>query len=235
VDILIGYVKVVIIKIKRKIYLMKNLIYHQFKEREIIKEGHFKLTSGKHSDKYINKDKILLYPELYSLIIDKFVTQIEANIGSNNIDVVTGPAVAGISFASPLAIRLNKSMVYPEKGKKWKYIEKDIYDSIEDAMVFRDVFKTFLKGKKVLIVEDIVTTGLSIKQTIQSILEVGGEIIGILCIWNRDPKVNNIFFGNKNYTLYSLISEEVQSWEKDECPLCKNNISLFNPKNNEIL
>jgi orotate phosphoribosyltransferase len=209
---------------------MYNYLRNQLIEKGIIKEGHFILTSGKHSNRYVNKDKILLYPDLYSSIINGLASQVEANIGSENIDVITGPAVAGISFASPLSLRLNKSLVYPEKGKRYHYLEKDIFDTIEDAMLFRDVFKSYLKDKKVLIVEDIVTTGISIKQTIQSIIEAGGEVVGILCIWNRNPKVVSISFENKNYSLYSLISEEIQSWDKENCPLCKYGLLSFNPK-----
>jgi len=184
---------------------MKKLL----EESGIIKTGHFKLTSGRHSNQYINKDAIYSNPKLFGIITLKMGDKIYPF--KDLFDVVTGPAIAGAVLAAPISLEFtNKIFVYPEK--------------INDEMVFRRGYGRILKDKKVWIVEDIITTGGSIKKTISAIEKCGGKVVGISAIWDRGKGYID------GYTILSLINEFVPSYAPEECPDCKKGKPLQNPK-----
>lgn len=189
----------------------------KLKSYNIIKEGHFQLTSGYHSNYYINKDKIWHYPILYSNIIYEFYKDIYnyliSSIGAFEKNfVITGPAVSGSVWASLLAYKLSIPFAYCEKS--------------ESYMIYRRGFDHLLWNKKVIIIEDIITTGSSIQKTIDAIKRCNGNSILVFAIWNRDPNKKKI----DDVPIKSLINEKVKSYSPEECPLCKKNIPLENPK-----
>jgi len=184
---------------------MKKLL----EEHGIIKTGHFKLTSGRHSNQYINKDAIYSNPYLFDLIITKMAQELDSYL--EIFDIITGPAIAGAILAAPISIQFfNKIFVYPEK--------------IDDKMVFRRGYDKILKNRKVWIVEDIITTGGSIKKTISAIEKCGGKVVGISAIWDRGRRYID------GHTILSLINEFVPSYAPEECPDCKRGKPLQNPK-----
>jgi len=75
-----------------------------------------------------------------------------------------------------------------------------------------------------LLIEDIITTGNSVQKTIDSIEHNGGRLVGVIAIWNRSG------WEPSNYRIESLINDPVDSWESDECPLCKEGVLLTDPK-----
>jgi len=178
----------------------------QLKERGVILEGHFKLTSGRHSDKYVNKDTAFCDPYLFKTLFQQFLYC----QGGMQYDVVTGPAIAGAVLAAPVGLFLDKVFVYPEK--------------VEGKMVFRRGYDKIIKDQKVLILEDIITTGGSVQKTIDSIKECGGIPMGVIAIWNRSG------WKPVDCLCISMVNEQVKSWEPDECPLCKEGIPLQDPK-----
>ena len=213
-------------------------LYRALVSRNIVKEGHFILRSGKHSDKYISKDRICIHPNLYADVLEDLIKEADHIREEKRIkhDMITSPAVAGICFGSPVAYMRDMPFVYPEKvmipfnigsakGKKFK-------------MEYRADFKPALEGRKVLLIEDIITTGVSSMKTIEAVQECGGEVVAVLCIWNRSPKHKPLTYflsGGKEIPNYSLISEPVESWEPGECPLCKEGVKLFDPKTNTVV
>jgi len=189
-------------------------------DNSIILENHFKLTSGRHSQYYINKDAIYCNPFVFNSTIKNMISLISENFirieDYDNIvylyDIITGPAIAGAVLASPIANHFMKSFVYPEKG-------------LNKTMCFNRGYDKVIRNKNVLIVEDIITTGNSVMSTINAIKDCGGKPVGVVCIWNRS--------GNKSLfdiPLYSLITEEVMSYLPEECPFCEANIPLVDPK-----
>lgn len=190
-----------------------------FEKYGIIKNGHFKLTSGKHSNQYINKDAIYSNPILFNKVVMKMVRVLDPYI--NTFDVITGPAIAGAVLAAPISLQLfDKIFVYPEK------VEDDPLagnPSKWTKMVFRRGYDKILKNKRVWIIEDIITTGSSVEKTIVAIEKCGGKVIGISAIWNRG-------LWCKNTRFLSLINEIVSSYWPDECPNCKAGEPLSNPK-----
>lgn len=183
----------------------------------LVHSGHFKLRSGKHSNKYINKDRILTYPSLLGSIVRELKFKILVKKRSvftykqNDSLVITGPAVAGTIFGALLAYSLYIPFVYPEKVK---------IDDINWKMQFRRGFDTFLKDKFVILVEDIVTTGDSILKTIDAVNFCGGTVIYTVSLWDRGSNLKSML----DYD--SLIYQNILSWEPDECPLCMNNIEM---------
>lgn len=185
----------------------------EFYAHNIIQKDHFLLSSGAHSNMYINKDVIHLCPALYDMVINNFVSFIRKQLSFYNPlskYIVTGPAIAGAMFARSVADRLKLAFIYPEK--------------INKEMVFRRGFNKSIINSNIIIVEDIVTTGSSIEKTIKAVETNGGKVFKILCIWNRSN-------WNK-YPIYSIINEKVDSYDSKYCPLCEQGIPLINPKEN---
>ena len=205
---------------------MKNLLYRKFEEYRIIKKGHFLLSDGGHAENYINKDKICTIPALYSEVIQHLFNTLIPEL--DNFDIITGPAVAGVVYASPVAFCCHKMFVYPEK--------KIVHD--KTVMKFRDIFHNTIKGKSVVIIEDIVTTGASIRKVINAIEELGGIVYGVVSIFDRSDDVL-MDMESVNLCLKfskSLIHEYIPSWPANLCPLCSlNEIQLTDPKTNVII
>lgn len=191
-------------------------IFDMMVNHDIVKYGHFKLTSGLHSDKYINKDDVLAFPKLYTTIIKSMVDIAE---DSFEYQYVTGPSIAGSIFAAMFAIKTNSPFAYPEKISSI---------STGQVMKFRRGFEYKITGKHVLIIEDIITTGGSVQKTINAVEECGAIVSGIISLWNRTGWTPDA----KSIICKSLINIPVDSYTEEMCPLCKSGIVLTDPKNN---
>ena len=224
------------------------------KEQNIIKNGHFLLTSGLHSDTYIQKDDILIPPFVRNTVIDAIAQECDKYINVNspyetnfyNNYVIIGPATAGSSFAALVAHQVELPFLYCEKENLHVRVKADplTEDVTEDwktteksrKMVFRPNFAKYLKDKKVIIIEDIITTGGSVEKTINAVNRCGGEVRKVICIWNRgtyEPYFNRKYedgndYGEFGYNIEfsSLISKRVISYTEENCPMCKENIEL---------
>jgi len=189
-----------------------EFLLQELKKNNIIKKGHFKLTSGMHSDTYINKDLITSNKEIFDMVISGFSNYIYACLVDREM-IITSPAVAGIPYGVATAFHNHMQFLYPEKDES-------------EEMYFRRGFPDIIKGRDVLIIEDIITTGKSVDSTAAAIRACGGNPYGLLCIWNRT--------GYKPmWTKFSktLITEKVISYDAANCPLCKKGIKLEDPKN----
>jgi orotate phosphoribosyltransferase len=189
---------------------MEDLI-KSFEENDVLLNGHFVLSSGRHAKQYINKDRIFSIPSLFWKVVESMVV---TTPNTDNIDIITGPAIAGAVLASNVAMRLNKIFVYPEK--------------INGKMVFQRGYDKILKGKHVFIIEDIITTGGSVNKTIISINGLGGIVTGVSCIWSRED------LSTFTIPMFSLIDKKIESWGENNCPMCREGIPLTNPKTGEI-
>jgi len=178
-----------------------------------ILEGHFVGTSGKHMGTYINKDDLFPHP----LEVEK-VCQMFAEKNKNlDIEVIAAPALGGIVLAQCTASFLSKTL-----GREilTVFTEKDVNNN----QIFNRGKDKYVKNKKVLILEDLTTTGGSVKKVIESVRKAGGKVIAISVMVNKNPKeVNSSLF---NLPFNFLGEMEVQTYEEKECPLCKNNIPI---------
>jgi orotate phosphoribosyltransferase len=176
-------------------------------------DSHVVLTTGRHSDKYLNVDNLMPHTEDSSTMGKLFAEKYK----DVDIDVVAGPAVGGIILSQWVAYHLSEL-----KGKEVLsvFTEKD---ANKNQMIDRG-FDKLVKDKNVLVVEDFTTTGGSVKSAAESIQKAGGKIVEICVIVNRDPEnVNSETIG---FPFASLDVLKVDSWTEEECPLCKQNIAI---------
>jgi len=183
------------------------------KVHAITTNSHIVLTTGRHSDGYINLDKLMPHTEESSKMGMIFAKKYK----DVDIDVVAGPAIGGIILSQWVAYHLSKL-----KGKEILsvFAEKD---QNKNQIIERG-FDKLVKGRKVLVVEDFTTTGGSVKSAAESVKKAGGNIVEICVILNREPdKVNSATIG---LPFTSLDEFKVQSWAEEECPLCKQNVPI---------
>jgi orotate phosphoribosyltransferase len=177
-----------------------------FEQAGAILKGHFLLTSGLHSPVYWEKFKVLQSPphteQLCRMIADNFREQ--------KIQVVAAPTTGGIILAFETAKQLGVRGIFAEKtGEKERAFKRGF--NIEP-------------GERVLIVDDILTTGGSIRQTMAAVKKLGGNIIGIGVMVDRSTQ--EIDF---DVPLYSCLRAEAVTYSPEECPLCKAKIPLVKP------
>lgn len=179
------------------------------KKSDALLEGHFLLSSGKHSNRYVQCAKVLRFPEYAEQVLSTVVEQIK----DLDIDLVVGPAMGGVIVSYELGRLLGKEAVFTERK--------------DGVMQLRRGFEV-KKGTKIIIAEDVVTTGKSTIETKKALEALGGEVIGVACIANR----TNDDIG---MPIYSAIKLDIKVHEVDECPLCKDGkIELVKPGSREF-
>ena len=170
-------------------------------------QGHFKLSSGLHSGAYLQCALVLQDPvlaaRLCGVLAEKFITDAP--------DIVVGPAMGGIVLAYELARALNARAIFTERDKEGK-------------MALRRGFAVSPKNK-VLIAEDVLTTGGSIKEVIELLENEGVKPLGVACLINRSNKI--IDFGG--IKCESLIKLDIPTFEEEECPLCQEGMPITKP------
>lgn len=174
-------------------------------EAGVLLKGHFLLTSGKHSERYLQCAQLFKDPE-YSRIISKVLVE---KYKEEKIDLVVGPAVGGIILAYEVARQLNVRNIFMEREN--------------GKMTLRRGFD-IKEGERVLVVEDVVTTGGSVKEVIDVIKEMGGTIIGVGSIVDRSS--NNRKFEEE---LKSVIKFNIETFEPENCPICKEGKPVVKP------
>ena len=165
------------------------------KKSDSLLEGHFLLSSGKHSNRYVQCAKVLRYPEYAEQVLSTVVEQIK----DLDIDLVVGPAMGGVIVSYELGRQLDKEAVFTERK--------------DGVMQLRRGFEV-KPGAKIIIAEDVVTTGKSTIETKKCLEELGGKVIGVACIANRTSQ-------DIGMPIYSAIKLDIQVHDADECPLCK--------------
>ncbi|SCY51020.1 orotate phosphoribosyltransferase [Alkaliphilus peptidifermentans] len=177
--------------------LNKERVLEIFRETNLLLEGHFLLTSGRHSNQYMQCARLLQYPwyteEIIAGLADEFM--------EDNVDIVIGPAMGGIILAYEMARKLKAVNIFAEREN--------------GKMTLRRGF-TIPAGARVLVAEDVITTGGSVRETIDIVKEQGGEVIGVALLVDRSN--GKIDFGTKQR---AALTTEVISYTAEECPICK--------------
>jgi orotate phosphoribosyltransferase len=188
-----------------------------FKQHNALLEGHFLLSSGLHSDKYIQCALVLQYPELAEKIAMLLFEEIKKQSDLwQKINVVISPALGGIIIGQEMA-RVIKTL--SGTNVKAIFTERDV----NGTMVLRRGFSINEKDN-ILIVEDVVTTGKSTNEVIDVVKKYNGNILAIASIINRG-NVEKIF----SYPYFYITKVEINNFEPQNCPLCKQNIELVKP------
>ena len=172
-------------------------------ETSAIMEGHFLLTSGLHSPRYVEKFNVLQKP----VYTEKLCRAMAEKFKDANIETVVGPVTGGILLAHEAGKALGTRAIFTEREN--------------GKMTFRRGF-TLHEGERVLIVEDIVTTGGSIREVIDVVKEHGGIPVAVSMLVDRSG--GKATFGDVPST--ALLHMDVQTYQPDECPLCKQGIPM---------
>ncbi len=172
-------------------------ILHILEEKEVLLSGHFKLTSGRHAAYYMQCARLLQYPEIAGPLCE----QLASYFAGQGITVVVGPAIGAISLSYEIARALGVKSVFAERENGVMTLRRGFSVSPDD---------------KVLVVEDVVTTGGSVKEVIALMREIGADIAGAAVLVDRSA--GKIDLG---VPLRSLVSLEIESFDEAECPLCK--------------
>lgn len=172
------------------------------KEAGVLLEGHFKLTSGRHSNKYLQCAKIFRNTK-YS---EELCAALAEQYQNDGVQVVIGPAMGAVQMAYEVSRPLKCENFFTERDEEGK-------------MALRRGF-VVNPGERVLVVEDVVTTGGSVREVIELVKKAGGIVVGVGSIVDRTG--GKIDFG---VPFRAVISVEVESWEPGECPLCKAGVS----------
>ncbi len=200
--------------------MTQNIINILKKVGAILTNDHFVYTSGKHGSVYINKDFLYLHPKETSIVGKMFAKKFK----DFNIEMVVAPAIGGTILGSWTAYYLSQ---FKKKEILFAYTEKDKGQSTsgkESDQIFKRGYDKFVFGKKVLVIEDLTTTGISVKKTLETVKKAGGRVVAVGVMVNRNPKeVNEKLMGAP---FFSLGVFEAQAFDEKDCPLCKKKIPI---------
>jgi len=192
---------------------MDNVVDILKKVGAVITDSHFVYTSGKHGSVYVNKDAVYPHTAETSRIGELFAEKFK----DTDVDVVAAPALGGIILSQWVAFHLSKL-----KGKEilGVYTEK----TADKQMIFTRGYDKLVKGKKVLVIEDLTTTGGSVRKVVDTVKTAGGNVIAVCVMVNRDPeKVTSEVVGGPFSALGVL---KASAFDEAACPLCKENVPI---------
>ncbi|MDI6600755.1 MAG: orotate phosphoribosyltransferase [Thermoanaerobacteraceae bacterium] len=173
-------------------------------------EGHFLLTSGNHSDRYIQCAKMTQYPEYCEDICRAMAKSFQ----DAHVDVVIGPAIGGILESYEVARQLKARSIFAEREN--------------GVLILRRGFE-IKERERVLVVEDVTTTGSTTKEVIDLVKGYGGIVVGVTSIVDRSG--GSIDFG---VSFKPLIIVDFNTYHPDECPLCKEGLPYIKPGSRNI-
>ena len=178
-------------------------------------EGHFVLSSGLHSDRYIQCAKLLSLPNLSKKICRSLSQKIKKKF--KKIDLILSPAIGGIIIGYEIGKLLNKETIFCERVKKKFILRRGFH---------------IKKNSRVLIVEDVITTGKSSLECVNLINKARAKLIGFACIIDRSNKKN---LKIKNKPLISQLKIEAKTFKKNKIPESLKKIPVSSPGSRRIL
>jgi orotate phosphoribosyltransferase len=176
-----------------------------FQQTGALLEGHFQLTSGLHSPRYLQCALVLQYPEH----AQEVGRALAAHFSGESISAVVAPAIGGIIVAHETARALGVRALFTEREAA--------------AMRLRRGFR-IAGGERVLVVEDVVTTGGSTRETIDAVTNAGGVVVGAGSVVDRSGGAVDV--GKRRVSLLTL---DVPAYDPDKCPLCKLGTPAIKP------
>ena len=183
------------------------------KKSDALLEGHFLLSSGKHSDRYIQCAKLIQHPEYCKEVSEIIAEKLkEANIG---VDLCVGPAMGGVIISYEVAKALGTNAIFTER--------------VDNEMALRRGFE-IPEGAKVIVVEDVITTGKSSFETVDVIRSYGAEVVALASIVNRSNKdeINGL-------PIISASKIDVNTYDADDLPDHLKNTEAVKPGSRKII
>ncbi len=185
--------------------LPKEQILEIFQETKALLKGHFQLTSGMHSPQYFQCARVLQFPKYLHLLCGEIARHFEYS----EVEVVISPAIGGIVVGTEVGRMLGARTIFAERK--------------DGKMELRRGFE-ILPGERVLVVEDVVTTGGSTKEVIDLVNITKGSLIGTGCIVDRSN--GKVQFDTKQFAVLQM---EVIAYQPADCPMCKSGSAVVKP------
>ncbi len=177
-----------------------------FRETGVLLEGHFRLTSGKHSRQFLQCAQVLRFPahteELAAMMADPFRDE--------GVDKVVGPAMGGIILSYEVARQLGAEAIYTEKADEGARLRRGF--SAEP-------------GEKVLVVEDAITTGGTVNSAIEIFAQTQADLVGVSVLVDRSGRA--VDFG---IPYHAVVTMEIPAYTPADCPMCREGVPLVSPK-----
>ena len=177
------------------------------KETNALLEGHFILSSGLHSEKYIQCAQLLSKPKKAKFICESLAEKIRKNF--EKIDLLLSPAVGGIIIGYEIGRILNIETIFAER--------------VNEIFSLRRGFK-IKKGQKILILEDVITTGKSSLECSNLVTKAGGEIVGYACLIDRSAGTTNI-----DKKIISQVEIQIPTYSEENLPKHLKGIKAIKP------
>jgi len=187
-------------------------VMKKFEDAGAIQKGHFKLTSGVHSDTYIQCAQVMQHPEFMHTLC----SELGKKFRGEDIDVIVGPAIGGIIMAHVMARVLGP------------WVRAIFTERENEKMTLRRSFE-IKEGEKVLVVEDVTTTGSSVREVINIVKSRQGKVVGVGVLIDRSG--GKVDFGIKTK---KLLTVDIKTYLPEECPLCKKGIPVVKPGSREL-
>ncbi len=187
-------------------------VMKKFEEAGAIQKGHFKLTSGVHSDTYIQCAQVMQHPGF----MHNLCSELGKKFRGDDIDVIVGPAIGGIIMAHVMARVLGP------------WVRAIFTERENGKMTLRRSFE-INQGEKVLVVEDVTTTGSSVREVIDIVKSRQGKVVGVGVLIDRSG-------GKVDFKIKTekLLTVDIKTYLPEECPLCKKGIPAVKPGSREI-
>lgn len=186
---------------------MTDEVLNILEKSQGILHGHFCLTSGLHSDIYFQCAKLYQYPD----ITEQLGKKLAEKLRDIEFDTIISPAIGAVIIGYETAKQAKKRNLFVERK--------------DGVMQLRRGY-SLKKGEKVVIIEDVITTAKTIKETIEAIKEYEPQVAAVGCIVDRTK-------GKTDYNIKSLLQIEPVVYEPSNCPLCKEHIELVKPGSRE--
>jgi orotate phosphoribosyltransferase len=172
-------------------------VLHMLRQTQALLEGHFLLTSGAHSDRYVQCARLLQHPQ-HAERLGRWIAE---RLGGTAVDVVASPALGGIIIGQEVARALGVRGVFCEREQGTMTLRRGLELS---------------SGERVLVVEDVVTTGGSVREVVQVVRAQQAHVVGVGVILDRSG--GNATFG---VPFYALATEHLVNYAPETCPLCQ--------------
>jgi orotate phosphoribosyltransferase len=186
-------------------YLDQEHVRALFRQSGALLEGHFRLSSGLHSNGYLQSALVLQYPDTAARLADA-LTEVARGWAP---EAVVSPALGGVVIGHEMGRAL---------GVRAMFVER------QDARLLLRRGFTIAPGERILVVEDVVTTGLSTRETIETVRASGGEVVGAAALVNRSGGRAEL-----GVPLASLLDMDLPTWDAETCPLCAKGVPVVKP------
>ncbi|MDX8393964.1 MAG: orotate phosphoribosyltransferase [Mariprofundales bacterium] len=177
--------------------MQSAILISMYQKAGALLDGHFILSSGRHSSRYLQSALVLRQPSNAIQLAAELIPSIDVN----NIDVIAAPALGGLLIGYEVARQLDKPFIFTERK--------------EGQMQLRRGF-AMRKDTRLLVVEDVMTTGKSVNECISALNACGGNVVAVRALVDRSP----LQTGRFNVPHQTLLQLDTPSWAADVCPLC---------------